>query len=486
MPVLSGLQVTLARRQRRAGRHRSRAHDPRARPGRRRRRGQRGRSSARLLGDTLQKLDGGHGVASRSATTRRRSSRGRFTSTLRTLAATEFPRLPEPERRRGVKVDAAPVRPRRLRQVVPAASRDDARPILTGVLIAATAEGLRLVATDSYRLAVRDLEGVTLLPEGQKVLVAAKGLGEVQRLLPSRRRRSRSFLGERDVMFRVGDDRGHDAPDRGRVPELPAADPERVPQQADRVERDALQSRGRTACASSAAATATARRSGSAMSAEGLELSAIAQDVGEAHEAVEAKYEGTDLTVAFNSKFLLDGIDAAGVRRGGARVDRPAEAGGAPTPATRRLPLPADARADRLSADDVPRGRRRVAPGSALAGDFRCYERGDARAARPASPWSCGANAQGKTSLLEAVGWARDRARRSGACPTPRWCGPGARRRSCGPRSSTARARSCSRPRSAPPGRNRVQLNRQPARTRPRPARARCASRCSRPTTCSS
>ena len=48
-----------------------------------------------------------------------------------------------------------------------------------------------------------------------------------------------------------------------------------------------------------------------AMSSEGLELSANAQDVGEAHEAVEAKYEGTDVTVAFNSQFLLDGIDAA-------------------------------------------------------------------------------------------------------------------------------------------------------------------------------
>jgi DNA polymerase-3 subunit beta len=48
------------------------------------------------------------------------------------------------------------------------------------------------------------------------------------------------------------------------------------------------------------------------MSAQGLELSAVAQDVGEAHESVEAKYEGTDLTVAFNSQFLLEGIDAAG------------------------------------------------------------------------------------------------------------------------------------------------------------------------------
>ena len=53
-----------------------------------------------------------------------------------------------------------------------------------------------------------------------------------------------------------------------------------------------------------------------AMSADGLELSAIAQDVGEAHESVEAKFEGTELTVAFNPQFLLDGIDAVGVRRG--------------------------------------------------------------------------------------------------------------------------------------------------------------------------
>ena len=79
-----------------------------------------------------------------------------------------------------------------LRQVVPAASRDDARPILTGVLLAASAGGLRLVATDSYRLALRDLQGVSMLAEGQKVLVAAKGLGEVQRLLAARPARSTS------------------------------------------------------------------------------------------------------------------------------------------------------------------------------------------------------------------------------------------------------------------------------------------------------
>jgi DNA polymerase-3 subunit beta len=49
-----------------------------------------------------------------------------------------------------------------------------------------------------------------------------------------------------------------------------------------------------------------------AMSENGLELSATAQDVGQSFEPVEAKYEGTEVTVAFNSQFLLDGIEAAG------------------------------------------------------------------------------------------------------------------------------------------------------------------------------
>jgi DNA polymerase-3 subunit beta len=47
------------------------------------------------------------------------------------------------------------------------------------------------------------------------------------------------------------------------------------------------------------------------MSSDGLELSATAQDVGQSFEPVEAKFEGTELTVAFNARFLLDGVEAA-------------------------------------------------------------------------------------------------------------------------------------------------------------------------------
>ena len=88
------------------------------------------------------------------------------------------------------------------------------------------------MATDSYRLAVRDLKGVSMLSEGQRVLVAAKGLAEVQRLAGDGE--IEVVLRERDVVFRTLARRGHGAVDRGRFPELRAADPERVPEPAHR------------------------------------------------------------------------------------------------------------------------------------------------------------------------------------------------------------------------------------------------------------
>jgi DNA polymerase III subunit beta len=45
------------------------------------------------------------------------------------------------------------------------------------------------------------------------------------------------------------------------------------------------------------------------MTADGLELRAVTQDVGQAHESLDAKYEGSELTVAFNPQYLAEGVD---------------------------------------------------------------------------------------------------------------------------------------------------------------------------------
>ncbi len=227
---------------------------------------------------------------------------GRSQFTVRLLPAEEFLRLPEPAAE-AVTLDSATFSAA-LTQVVRAASRDDARPILTGVLLAAEAGGLRLVATDSYRLALRDLPGTSLLAEGKQVLVPARALGELTRVLggaPTVTLR----LGADHATFEAGNVRLTTRLIEGEFPNyrqlIPSAYPNRLfvgkEPMIDAVRRVKLLAR-----------EATPVRL--ALRADGVQLTAITQDVGQAREDVDAKYEGTEMTVAFNPDFLLEGIEA--------------------------------------------------------------------------------------------------------------------------------------------------------------------------------
>jgi DNA polymerase-3 subunit beta len=246
---------------------------------------------ARLFADILARLDADT-VTVEFEDEDARIEAGRFATTLRTLSANDFPRLPDVPTS-GVTVGAAALADA-LRQVVPAASKDDEG-------------GLRLVATDSYRLAMRDLPGVSMLEADQRVLVGAKGLAEVQRLLGDGD--IEVFLAEREVTFRVGSADVTTRLIEGDFPNYQQLIPSGYPNQLA-VGRDVLSAAvNRVRLVGQSRDTAPIRLH---MTGDGLELSAIAQDVGEAHESVEAKFDGDELIVAFNAQFLIDGIEAAG------------------------------------------------------------------------------------------------------------------------------------------------------------------------------
>ena len=232
-----------------------------------------------------------------------RISAGRSEFSLRILPADEFPRLTEAT---GEPVTLASAElATALSQVVRAASSDDARPILTGVLLAAEAGGLRLVATDSYRLAIRDLPGTTVLAEGQHVLVPSRALQELARVLTGGDTLS-VRLGEREASFEVGGTRLTTVLIEGEFPPyerlIPQAQPNRLT-----VGREVLLEAVRRVKLLAREATPVRL----AMSNDGLELVAVTQDVGQAHESLDAKFEGTELTVAFNPEYLVQGIEVA-------------------------------------------------------------------------------------------------------------------------------------------------------------------------------
>ena len=158
---------------------------------------------------------------------------------VRPFAVDDFPRLAEPSEAR-VTVPASMFL-QAVSQVERAASKDESRPILTGVLLTAEDQGLRLVATDSYRLAVCDLPEVSILAAGQKVLLPSRALREVEQALPPEGEITLR-LGERDATFESGGTRQH-PPHRRRVPELPAAHPVLVPQPVRQARRPARRAR---------------------------------------------------------------------------------------------------------------------------------------------------------------------------------------------------------------------------------------------------
>jgi DNA polymerase III subunit beta len=256
---------------------------------------------ARLVGDIVKALP--PGAVDVTVTDDEMSiSAGRSQFAVRPLSLSDYPAQAE--------TDAAPVTLSSqqvgdaLRQVVRAASTDDARAVLTGVLMASEDDGLKMVATDSYRLAVRDLPQSSLLAAGQKVLVPGRALAELQRVLTADAELS-VRLGAREAVFEVGGTRLSTRLIEGEYPNyrnlLPSSYPNRLT-----VGREALLEALRRVKILAQDSTPVRL----ALGGDTLRLTAITQDVGNAHEEVDASYEGTEMTVAFNPDYLTSGVEA--------------------------------------------------------------------------------------------------------------------------------------------------------------------------------
>ena len=229
-------------------------------------------------------------------------SAGRSQFSVRPLALDDYPAQAEPSAD-AVTLSADVMRDA-LRQVVRAASSDDARAVLTGVLLAAEEDGLRMVATDSYRLAVRDLPESSVLGSGQRVLIPARALAELQRVLDGDDELS-VRLGEREVVFEAGSTRLTTRLIEGDFPNyrnlLPSSHPNVLT-----VDKGGMLEAIRRVKILAQDSTPVRLTVGG----DTVQLTALTQDVGNAAEEIDASYDGTEMTVAFNPDYLSAGIDA--------------------------------------------------------------------------------------------------------------------------------------------------------------------------------
>ncbi len=256
---------------------------------------------ARLVADIVKALPAG-AVEVALSDDEMSISAGRSQFSVRPLSLSDYPAQ--------VDVDAEPVTlssdhvADALRQVVRAASTDDARAVLTGVLLAAEDDGLKMVATDSYRLAVRDLPQTSMLSAGQKVLVPGRALAELQRILADGGELT-VRLGTREAVFETGETRLTTRLIEGEYPNYRNLLPSSYPNLLT-VGREALLEALRRVKILAQDSTPVRLTLGG----DTLQLTAITQDVGNAHEEIDAAYDGAEMTVAFNPDYLASGIDA--------------------------------------------------------------------------------------------------------------------------------------------------------------------------------
>jgi DNA polymerase-3 subunit beta len=259
----------------------------------------------RLLGDVVRNLPSGEvTMALRTEQRDVELTAGGAQFHLRTLPAEDFPRLPE-FTDDGAKLPAGPLTDT-IDRVARAASRDEVRPILTGVLVQAEGTRLTMVATDSYRLSVKHTELEQALPEPIEANVPARALRELARIVAQEGPDDVSIsLARNQAVFQAGSVVLFSRLIEGQFPSWRQLVPESFEHEV-RLPREELLEVARRV-------SQLAQRNAPLRFAfaEGeLTVGAETPEVGDASEALPAPYSGEPLEIAFNPQFLIEGLES--------------------------------------------------------------------------------------------------------------------------------------------------------------------------------
>ena len=286
---------------------------------------------ARLFGEIVARMPGDSPIG---LTCEEGSEQVELTSAsgsyqMRGMPADDFPELPLAQVATPIRLDAEALI-KGLRATLFASSGDEAKQLLTGVHLGLDAQGLECAATDGHRLAVLRLQNGAEAPGGDAtgtpeldVTVPARSLRELERLLSSRGAADpvSLFCDRGQVVFQWADQVLTSRSLDGTYPNYRQLIPDSFARSLQ------LDRKGLVGALERVAVLADQHNNVVKLSTDPaagqLAISADAQDVGSGSEALAAEVNGEAIQIAFNVRYVLDGLKAMGSERVELRCNAP-------------------------------------------------------------------------------------------------------------------------------------------------------------------
>ncbi len=234
---------------------------------------------------------------------------GAFNNDIKCIDAQDFPPLPPSDLDDGLALDAEDLRAM-IHQVTFAASTDDARPVLTGVLVEVEDKTLTMAAADGFRLSVRSAQLASSAPGQISAIIPARALSELARVLGANDESVTMSLppNRGQVIFRAKDVELVSQLIDGTFPDYRGIIPNSFSSRSVLSTNAFLKAcKAADIFAREAAHSARLRITpGSDLEPGTVEISATAAETGSNETTVDATIEGDAVDIAFNVRFLVD------------------------------------------------------------------------------------------------------------------------------------------------------------------------------------
>lgn len=228
-----------------------------------------------------------------------------YKSTINGIVADDFPVLPTLSKISGWSMPADMLK-NALQRVVFACSSDDSRPILGGVLFIGTEDGLKVAATDSYRLSEVTISSIKNL--NLKIIIPSSALNEVLRILDGASDTVEIEYDDQQVKFSTGNSELTARQVDGIYPEYQKLIPSKFDSTAELVRDDFVRLTKSTSLFARESAGSVIVSIDSASNE--LTMAALASQVGNNQASASAKVTGVNAGVTLNARYLADALSA--------------------------------------------------------------------------------------------------------------------------------------------------------------------------------